>query len=58
MHYFSGAFMIARKRVCAASFTKFFVKKFSGLDKGFDKPLSLCGSRRKRPQSFALKKGF
>jgi len=47
MHYFSGAFTIARKRVCAASFTKFFVKKFSWIDKDFDKSLSLCGSRHK-----------
>jgi len=30
----------------AASFTKFFVKKFLGLDKGVNTPLSLCGSRR------------
>jgi len=37
------------------SFTKFFVKKFLGLDKGFNKPLSSCADKRKCYSDFAEK---
>jgi len=49
MHYFSGAFLIARKRVCAAGLIKLF-KVFRGVSRVFDNTLDDFNALRAYPK--------